>query len=322
MGCLWLGLHAFLAIAGLSENREPVASLVALGLCLLAGVWGMRPLFDHPIEMTGVEAWAMCAVAGLVGLLVGPFVENEALGGFSNWTPGAVSLLIGVLVLRRRLPQAIVATALALMVIAIPFLVGPGAATTSAVATVSLLWVTPLAWFVACLGSRLIFDHTDVAVTRFFETEGEALVRAAEASSSMALAELRREELAQVAKPLLEQIAGRRPRTTGDFAAECRRAEHELRDSLRARALLGDEVRQAVLAARSRGVVVKLRDDRKNERGPLSTSIRAWVTTAIDTVAGGELTVRLPPYGPTLTLVRTGRRESGLRALDDVVNCR
>lgn len=309
-GVFWLGLHGLLAVTTLHDTRAPAASMAALAICIGVGVFGMWPLIGRSGELSDPVAWAFCAVTVAVGLLVGPFVHPDAITGYANWTPGAVGLLVGVLVLRRHLLQGMVAAVGACLVIALPFVDGPGEGGDARVATITLLSVPPVAWFVACLCTRVILERSERAVANYLETEGDARVRAAEARSAVALAARRRAELADVAKPLLERLAGPEEQRDAEFEDACRAAELRLRDSMRARALLGDELRLLVTSARARGATVTLRDDRSGFRDPLPDSIKLVVAAALDATDDGELTVRLPPYGPTLTLVAVAERRA------------
>lgn len=117
---------------------------------------------------------------------------------------------------------------------------------------------------------------------------------------------------------MLEKLAD--PEQSPDLGLEiaCRAAEQRLRDSMRARALLDRELRQLVTSARKRGATVTLRDDRSGSRDPVPEAIKHVVAVALAAFAAGELKVRLPRYGPTLTLVAVADQQ-GIVAVSKAV---
>jgi hypothetical protein len=72
---------------------------------------------------------------------------------------------------------------------------------------------------------------------------------------------LRLHQMHRLAAPTLQQIAMRGGHLTKDERQECRIVEATVRDEIRGRTLLNDNVRQEIIAARRRGTEVILLDD-------------------------------------------------------------
>jgi hypothetical protein len=121
----------------------------------------------------------------------------------------------------------------------------------------------------------------------------------------------RRDDLEHGAVPLLRRIADAEP-TAGTWPELSRSAlalERQVRDDLRARELLDDSVRTALRAARARGAVVDVVDDRgSGPQGPgggtaaFVGQLRAVLAPVLDACGASQVTVRLSPGGGWATL--------------------
>lgn len=138
--------------------------------------------------------------------------------------------------------------------------------------------------------ARSVFALRDQSTTRV----------ASEAAAAAVLEErdsqLRR--LDELARPLLERTV-HGPDLAPEEIASYTLLEAELRDSLRARALVTDRLRTSVRTARDRGVSVVLLDDRADVE--LDTAVRDLVVDSaaehIDRMPSGSATLRLLPAG-------------------------
>lgn len=161
-----------------------------------------------------------------------------------------------------------------------------------------------------------------------YQLRAESTQRIAAEAAAAAVLEARDaqlDELDQLARPLLERIA------TGEALSEseqlaCELLEARLRDGLRAPGLRRPEVVEAATAARSRGVVVVMLDDRGMDDEPedLHAKLAGSVVTELDAVCSGTVTVRiLPPRRKSMaTILVSGeqvRRVEFDRAGDRVV---
>lgn len=121
---------------------------------------------------------------------------------------------------------------------------------------------------------------------------------AAEAATAAVLEarDAKLDELDQLARPLLERIATGVPLSDEERLA-CELLEARLRDGLRAPGLQRPDVVAAAQAARSRGVVVVMLDDKGMDGGPkeLHTSLAEEVVAELEAVQDGTVTVRILP---------------------------
>lgn len=108
------------------------------------------------------------------------------------------------------------------------------------------------------------------------------------------------ERLDEMARPLLERTV-HGPDLSAAEVLSCTLLEAELRDSLRARALVDPRLRHSVRTARGRGVNVVLLDDRAEDLAP---DVRDALVTStaehIDRIDHGSATIRLLPAGRPL----------------------
>ncbi|WP_038170506.1 hypothetical protein [Tomitella biformata] len=132
-----------------------------------------------------------------------------------------------------------------------------------------------------------------------YQLRAQSTRRIADEAATAAVLEARDaklNELDQLARPLLERIASGAPLGCEERTA-CELLEARLRDGLRAPGLQRPDVVAAARAARSRGVVVVMLDDRGMDGGPaeLHTRLAEEVVAELDAVADGTVTVRILP---------------------------
>ncbi len=150
--------------------------------------------------------------------------------------------------------------------------------------------------------------RTRPAVSQIFELRQQATLRVAAEAADRAVLEERDRRLTHlddVARPLLERLAGSGPLTEDDRLA-ARLLEAHLRDMLRAPALATPAISAAADATRSRGVEVVMLDDRGLDDKPASVRERLLdgVRDALDGADAGTLTIRvLPPHRETLLTI-------------------
>lgn len=275
---LWVGLHVSIALLHLSDTRAPMLDLLALGAVAGLSAWGLSPLVTGRRAMSSVGAWVYAVGAGLFPLLVCPFVVPGEVLDVASWTPGMLGLLAAVLVLRDRLAPAVLVTVLGTAVIVASYLFASTRHGSGLLASAVLTCALPAAWLAASWGCRTLATRTGATIAGYWAAEAEARVQEASARGATRLAEARRAELVEVARPLLQRIAAQRDLLDAAFRARCRAVEQQLRDDLMARALIDPRVRGSVRAARRRGVVVSLRDDRPVDSVGTSDAGGTWGT--------------------------------------------
>lgn len=240
---------------------------VAIGCNLVAMALVARPLWQPSAEfkVARVTAVAIASLMVLSALLVGPLLSADALIGHQNWVLLASPAPLCGLVLRRAyLPAALLAAALVLTNLVVVMLHYPGSPLVRLSAAL-MMSAGPLMGVLLPLGPVLAVDERGQLVEDLRARTTAAQARAEVTSQVQALDATRREQIAEIVRPVLEAAAvGRIDTATRDRAAMLAR---QLRDDLRARPLWTTQLRRVVDLARARGVTVSASCDRRIEAG-------------------------------------------------------
>ncbi|NAZ77319.1 hypothetical protein GTQ99_18100, partial [Kineococcus sp. T13] len=243
------------------------------------------------------------------GLAVMPFLPVEAWRTHANWWPGLSQVLVAALVVRRRWVPALASEVASAAVLTGCVLAAGGP---HAAMDVAALNQPALVWFTASLGVRLVFDRTAREVERYEADAGRAAAAQAASAARASSARLRRDELERGTVPLLRRVAaaGVDDAAWPQLSLTARQAERQLRDDLRARALLDDGVRRELHAARERGCHVDVIDDRGGVAAAFGApgdedflrAVRALLRPALAACATARFTARLSPGGRLATV--------------------
>ncbi|WP_211324934.1 hypothetical protein [Williamsia limnetica] len=144
------------------------------------------------------------------------------------------------------------------------------------------------------------------ASRRIFELRDQATLRVAAEAADKAVLEERDRRLAQLnelARPLLERLAGDSP-LTEDQRLTAKLLEAHLRDTLRAPVFSTPAIKDCTRATRARGVEVVMLDDRRVDDISPETRNRllGHVTDALECAESGTLTIRMLPPGRDVVL--------------------
>lgn len=298
---LFIATQALLTVVNLDEVASPWASILALVLvCAAGGILTMRVPDPYPMPLVLVIAGIVVAATALVTW------NMPATGviGYAGWHWGAITFVLFVLALRRRIGGAWLCYA-AMAALTLVWAEAVGRGMTGGLSLIDrhagLLLVATL----FAVGLRRTGRRT-AAITRaqLELTEREAASRAVLAEQAAQTA-----TLDELARPALERIAGPEPLTVAE-SGEFVLLEALLRDRLRAAALLTPALTEAVRKARSAGVEVVLLDDRGES--PLSserhTQVESAVLAALAEPGIEALTVRLLPAGRAEVATIVARR--------------
>ncbi|WP_432572114.1 hypothetical protein [Kineococcus sp. SYSU DK005] len=304
---LWLASHAPLpALLSLGTTRAPALSLVAVGAVLAVSAALLRPLRGGSTALGTLPAWAAAALVPLCGLAVMPALPEEAWRTHANWWPGATQVVVAALVVRRHRWAALAAELASAAVVAALVLRAGGADPWVRIAALNQ---PALLWFSASVGVRALFDRTAREVRRYEEEAARAAAATAATAARAASARQRRADLDLAAVPLLRLVAAAEASDEAGWARLPRTAvgvERRLRDDLRARALLDEEVRRGLREARARGCTVDVVDDRAVRAGGADeaflAAVRRVFAAVLPACAEGAVTLRLPPDGRAATL--------------------
>ncbi|GAA4754059.1 hypothetical protein GCM10025783_28760 [Amnibacterium soli] len=237
------------AIIGIATGRSPLSSLIALGFFGLA--------FALCIARTGRASLPTTVVIVASGLLL-PVLGSSGLDpdadSYSSgaWYVTGIACLVVVLLWRRRpVGSGILLGGLVLHTYAwggLEALNGFGV-----IAATLLIAVMAAGGFAA--------ERTEQHLRAFSGAEREALEWQAAQDAYHAEREVRLVTTARLASGMLQRIATATDGLTDADRAECRVLEQTIRDEIRGRRLLTDDVRDQVIAHRRRGAVVQVNDD-------------------------------------------------------------
>jgi len=270
LSVLAVAFTAYLAAGALVWTTPPQYPALQLGAVAFYLVttwvcvfWNSGPAPDREDPITGdlghrsvLPSWA--AVLALAVAVLVPNATWVAVGSpllatdIGTWSIGAVGALFAVVMVRRR--PWVAWTGVVVLAVEAAWWIGPASALALG-AVGSLLWVG-VAQLLTGLVDRAASDTAELT----------ALQRAA--SEWLASQEgMRRERRTQVqralalAGPVLTRTIETRGRLDDDERRAARIAEEALRDELRGSALLDENVRAALAAARERGTTVSVLDE-------------------------------------------------------------
>ncbi|GAB3467230.1 hypothetical protein AB1207_19000 [Kineococcus endophyticus] len=311
---IWLFSHGpLVALLSLHQHRQPWLAVTALLAVLAVSAAAVRPLLGGPIELSRRAAVAMAVVVPLSGLAVTPFLDESLWRTYGNWWPGLTQIVVAALVVRRRPFVALVAELASAAVLGACILSSdlPNPAVAFAA-----LNQPAIVWFSASVGVRLLFDRTARDVARYTVDEGVSVAERAATEARGRSARQRREDLEHDVVPLLRRVAltGPGEPVWPTLSRAAVTVERRLRDDLRARELLDEDVRAALRRARDRGCEVDVVDDRRATAGPadvprgdgpppgFTAELRTVLAPVLDACGTARVTLRLPPQGRWATL--------------------
>ncbi|WP_186317700.1 hypothetical protein [Curtobacterium sp. 9128] len=207
------------------------------------------------VRGTALPVWAACfalATAVVMPVVEVPVVDVVDAPNYTTWWVAAVCTLMVVLVVRGRAPFAW-AGALFLVVHTLVW-AGPGALGSLGVLG-SVLWVAVATAYTAAMNRA-------TRVTRdFVRAEQETADWQAAQDAHVFERQFRLSQTTRMALPMLQRIIDSCGDLSDDERTECLHLEQAIRDEIRGRSLLSDDVRQEVMRLRRRGAVVQLHDD-------------------------------------------------------------
>ena len=309
--------HVVLAIYSLGFARRIEPVLLALGLYVIATTVSLLPW--RRLRLPAVVASFDLAVVVILPILVSTELDPNRAGGngYAIWYVPAIGTLLAIVSTRHRHSFAW---------LGIGFL-----------AVQTVLW----GGFDALLSTGVIGSASWVAVSHILAA---GLARAANDSNRFAVAEreasdwqatqqahvferqFRLGQTSDAALPLLRLTVETGGKLSPEQQAECLLAEGAIRDEIRGRRLMNDQVRKAVAAVRRRGVAVVLLDEGELDLVAESALevARARIASAIAESTSRTITVRTGgrPEEPVVTIVGLAREgaESGAESGDERVD--
>ncbi|MGV3734051.1 MAG: hypothetical protein ACO1N6_11710 [Microcella sp.] len=252
MAAIFSAYHIVLGLYTIDVPANPIPVLAAMAL--YAGATTVSLLPGQPERMPTSRAIANVLVCIAMALLIAPQLDPAREGGlgYATWYVAAIGTLMTITSTRRRHLFAWIGIA-ALVVHTIVW-GGPGLLLGIGVIG-SAAWVA-----VSHILSRALLKASADAA-RFARAEREATDWQAAQEAHLYERQFRLGQTSTMAVPMLRAIEQSGGELTEEQRQECLHLEGAIRDEIRGRRLLDDEVRREVMAARRRGVTVTLFDE-------------------------------------------------------------
>ncbi|UFS57765.1 hypothetical protein [Subtercola endophyticus] len=242
--------HLVLALNSMQYPDSIWPVIVAMALYAAATVMSLWP--TSPLAMPLWMAALNFAVCLVMSILVLSQLDGSVFNGYATWSVAAVGTLLTITAVRQQPGIAwlgIVALAVSV------YLWGGLAAVTTTGVIGSAVWVG-VAHALARAMARAARD-----ARLFGLAEREAAAWHATQEAQLTEGRHRLDQMNRVAGPMLHHIIDSSGRLSAEDRRECLHLEGAIRDEIRGRHLLNEDVRTEVLAARRRGIDVTLLDD-------------------------------------------------------------
>jgi hypothetical protein len=247
--------HLLLAAVSLSTPEHPVPVIVCM--VLYAGATAVV-LWPSKTQSLTLPVWMAClalAVAIILPLAVASQLDPHEPGGngYATWYVAAVGTLMVIVSTRRRQGFAWVG---------VGFLVIHSVIWSGDFAELATLGVVgSVSWVAISHALQATLARAGRDTREFIRAEQEAADWQAAQEAHVNERQFRLLQTGRTARPMLQRIVA----TGGDLSPEerqeCLNLEGAIRDEIRGRRLLSDDVRREVMAARRRGTVVSLLDE-------------------------------------------------------------
>lgn len=242
--------HVFRGVITLGVPESPWPSVFAMVLYVVATVVSLWP--TAPVRMPLWLAFFNLATSIALCLLVTSELDPAANNGYATWHVASIGTLMTVTAARRREWTAWVGVGF----LALQSVLWSDVATAAEIGvTGSIVWVA-FAIVIARALARAARDAEKLVVAERAAAEWQAAQDAHFTERARRL-----DDASRLAGPMLRRIV----LSGGDLGPkereEARLLEAGLRDEIRGRRLLNDDVRREVLAARRRGTAVSLLDE-------------------------------------------------------------
>ena len=275
--------HLFLGLVSVGEYQEPLLSLAASAIYLVA-------LLGSILDMPGLKMRPLTAIFSMVAIVSMPYLVFEALGevrqgSYATWHVAGVATLLAVLSVR----QYRLLAWIGFVVLSFEVIMWGG---TQVIFNSGL--VGALLLVVVSQAASWALQSSSLAASRF---QARAVEIAAATEASTAARQERQDRvdatLAEV-KPLLEEMLATEGRLSDASKVKAAITEAELRDQIRGRNLVAPEVVAAVRAAREKGIEVQLLDDGGLDELEVTERSRYYseIVEKLSQVSAGKVVIR------------------------------
>lgn len=241
---------------------------------------------------SGLSMGWVLAVVALIGGLATALTANAGIGEgetgtYASWYVGGMGVLLGIVAVRGQALFAWLGSVLITLVVI-------GAAGVGGILTAGVVGMVVL--IAAGQGTARALARADRELAELQASEKASQIAITSAESSARERRNRLQNVLKLALPALSFISAKSGKLNASEREELINLEANLRDEIRGRLLVNPEMREAVTAARGRGIQVLLLDEggleslSENERQHVLSKIAA----AISSVKAGKVTVRSP----------------------------
>ncbi|MEO9094919.1 MAG: hypothetical protein ABI255_04755 [Microbacteriaceae bacterium] len=267
LAALFSAYHLFLAGFSLPIPAQPMPVIVAMVLYAVATLLSLWPAgaalparpgrsrtaTRMPARMPIWLAAFNLAVCAALPVLVASQLDSVVNNGYATWYVAAVGTLMTITATRRQVPIAWIGVGF--LVVHTVLWSGSVMALASFGVIGSVAWVG----IAQVLVYALVKAGRDA--DRFAQAEREATQWRVAQEAHISEGQVRLRQTAQLASPVLTRVIDSGGELSEGEREECRLVEGAIRDEIRGRQLLNDEIRREVMAARRRGVIVTMLDE-------------------------------------------------------------
>lgn len=295
--------HLLLAATSLSGVRQ-VGPVIAC-MVLYAAATAVALLARGAL----LPMWASCF--GLASAIVIPLVEApqirlaDVATGYSTWYVAAIGTLMVILAVRQRFVFAWAG----IIVLAVHSVLWDGFGSLGSLGVAgSISWVAiATAFSYATARARRITRD-------FVRAEQQTADWQAAQDAHVYERQFRLQQTTRMALPMLERVIASCGNLDEDERAECLHLEQAIRDEIRGRSLLSDDVRHEVMELRRAGANVQLHDDGGlDELDPIDLErVHQRLAQALRDANGSDnVIVRTVPEGSDRAVTVVGLRQDG-----------
>ena len=309
LAAVFSAYHLVLGTVSLGQVTDPVpvvACLVLYAVVTTVVLWPTR----QPVMPVWAAAFAL-AVSIVVPLVVTSVLDPTAENGYATWYVAAVGTLMVIVSTRRR--QGFAWLGVGFMAVH-----GVSWAGVSEIADLGIVGSVSWVAFAHAISSTL--TRAGRETREFILAEHEAADWQAAQEAHVNERQYRLLQTGRTARPMLQAIVSQAGDLTPEQRRESLHLEGAIRDEIRGRRLLDDDVRREVMAARRRGAEVSLLDEGGIDDVPADELRRIHQALAaalhgsqadkliVRTVGGGEHAVSVVGLGsPDLSSSALGR---------------
>ena len=277
--------QAFLGFSVLGDSPNKPLTIACLSLYLVAVL--ATVIFYQGIHLPAAQGLFNVAVAAIVPLIVNSYLDPNQLYPYSTWYVVSIGILMAATALRQQLWMAWIGTAVMVAQVLLWAGIREGIQT-------GLPGALALVFTGHAISIGLAKAAKDISIFDSALVKSE-MVRVA----NLAASETRRNRIEKTlagALPMLNLITSQNGKLDTDQKKQATVLEAALRDEIRGRGLMNDEIRTSVKHARERGVEVIILDEGGLESSDEKEKIDILSNVAgqIDGVATGRITLRAP----------------------------